>query len=324
MAVAQERPGQRDSQERPGARRSEATERQEETTRGSQRVGAGQQGHAEQMQSLDAFIAAGLIIDNQEEIELNRAAMDKIQNEQAKQYAQKMIEEHTKVVQQLQQIVPQDVSSELQFTSARAGEPSADGQQQRTEERATSERETKQRESRQRGQRGADQQGADQQGADQQGADQPGAAERRSPGANDDAQEATRREESQTTTRRPGAAQGQDEADVHLTAVVITRGAPMHRMLMIHRAKAENCLAISKQQLEQADASQVDQVYLGQQVAAHVAMLSKLRALEGQTGAELQQLITQGEKATQQHLTMAEQLMKQIGSEGGARPSNNQ
>ena len=66
---------------------------------------AGGQGQRGQLgdQGLVRWIAAG----NEAEIRVNENAQQKAQNEQVKQFAQKMVEEHTKLGQQLQQAAAQ-------------------------------------------------------------------------------------------------------------------------------------------------------------------------------------------------------------------------
>src|SRR5688572_508517 len=60
-------------------------------------------------QSPDHQIAALLAIGNQEEIALAKLGMEQAQNEEVKQFAQMMVDEHTKVLQQLRKVAPQAV-----------------------------------------------------------------------------------------------------------------------------------------------------------------------------------------------------------------------
>lgn len=67
------------------------------------RAGEDQQRAQGRQESLaDGQIAAALIIDNQKEIALAELASQQAQNEQVKEFAQKMIEDHKQLVQQLQ------------------------------------------------------------------------------------------------------------------------------------------------------------------------------------------------------------------------------
>jgi len=64
---------------------------------------------AESAQSADHQIAAMLAIGNQAEIAVARSASEQLQNEDVKQFAKMLVDDHTKALQQLQKVAPQAV-----------------------------------------------------------------------------------------------------------------------------------------------------------------------------------------------------------------------
>lgn len=90
----------------------------------------------------DGQLAAVLIIDNQKEIALAEIAAQEAQNEQVKQFAQKMIQDHKQFVQQLQRFAESAGIQEQQFTleSGATGERSRSTTQQRPQQAEREER----------------------------------------------------------------------------------------------------------------------------------------------------------------------------------------
>lgn len=60
--------------------------------------------------SMDEFIASCLLIGNQEEVALAQEALSRAQNENVKQFAQKLIDDHQRAIQKLQQHAKQGIS----------------------------------------------------------------------------------------------------------------------------------------------------------------------------------------------------------------------
>ncbi len=55
--------------------------------------------------------------------------------------------------------------------------------------------------------------------------------------------------------------------------------------------------------------------YIGQQIVAHTCMLAHLQALKDSGPQELQQLASQGDKTTRQHLDKAMKIAEELGGE---------
>jgi predicted outer membrane protein len=92
--------GQAGSATRPGAASSKATGQAGQARTANKPVGGAA------AQSADHQIAGLLAIGNQEEIALAKLASERVENEEVKQFAKMMIDDHTKVLQQLQKLAP--------------------------------------------------------------------------------------------------------------------------------------------------------------------------------------------------------------------------
>jgi predicted outer membrane protein len=105
--VAQQIPGQVDrpattDRDRPAARQLDRDPSGRETTQFGQRDVQGRAGaHG---QEVEKYLAQCLALKNQSEIEIAQLAQQQSQNPQVKQFAQKMVQDHSKFAQQLQQL----------------------------------------------------------------------------------------------------------------------------------------------------------------------------------------------------------------------------
>lgn len=114
----------------------------------SQRRSEGQQSSQSTSQA-DGQLAAALIIDNHKEIALAELASQEAQNEQVKEFAQKMIQDHRQFVQQLQRFataagIPEEqltleggTTGERGRSATRQRDPQAEAQRSREEEQST-------------------------------------------------------------------------------------------------------------------------------------------------------------------------------------------
>lgn len=87
----------------------------------------------------------------------------------------------------------------------------------------------------------------------------------------------------------------------------------IHRqMFQIAQAEAQECLRLAKNELTKFQGDKFDQAFLGQQIAAHLAMNAKLKAPEGHVSNSLEQVLQQARQSTEQHQRTAEQLMNTL------------
>jgi predicted outer membrane protein len=86
----------------------------------------------------------------------------------------------------------------------------------------------------------------------------------------------------------------------------------------IHRQIGERCLAMTREKLQEKQGPAFDKAFVGTNIPMHIHMLASLEVLQDYASPELQKLLQQGTKTTQQHLEHAEQLMRHLDS--GAQP----
>jgi predicted outer membrane protein len=99
---------------------------------GATRTGTDAGAQPGQADKLAQHVAICLTLGNQEEIQLGQFAQQRAQNPQVKQFAQTMVEEHGRAVQQLQQAMPEVASLNLELNAqAGAGEAGATSATQR-------------------------------------------------------------------------------------------------------------------------------------------------------------------------------------------------
>jgi predicted outer membrane protein len=134
----------------------------------------------------------------------------------------------------------------------------------------------------------------------------------------------TRPASGQTGVQQAGAPQqfGNQPNGVQQAASTQPAGAGGHdaQMVALQRTIAQQCLALTQRELDEAGAD-FDHCYIGQQVGAHVAMLAKLQGSEQFAGPELRGFIQEATKTVEQHLQHAKQIAKELKSEAPGNAS---
>jgi predicted outer membrane protein len=82
--------------------------------------------------------------------------------------------------------------------------------------------------------------------------------------------------------------------------------------IQLHREIAQECLASSKEALGKKKDGEMDQCFMGFQIAKHAAMKTKLTVLQRHASSELAQVLAQGAETTEKHLKEAEAIMKKL------------
>ena len=219
-------------------------------------------------QALVRWIAAG----NEAEIRINEFAQQQAQNDQVKQFAQKMVQEHTKLGEQLRQAAQGGQGG---------GQPGATGR--RAGERDRSARP------------GA----ADQNDADGASGRRPRAGERRNNAADDnnvsllqDEQQGRRAGQA----GRPGAAM---------------RGGN-NPFVALHEEIKRQCAESTIQALREKQGQEFDHSFMHQQVIEHMAMLDTLKVAQNHASQNLRPALQEAQRHTQQHLEQAKQILEQL------------
>jgi predicted outer membrane protein len=129
FAFAQQQADQTRRSERVGERRDQLSENREERqeNRGARQAERSRDGRELTIginnnsdNSLDQFIASCLLIGNQEEVALAQVAVDRAENENVKQFAQMLVDDHQKTIQKLQQHAKQGVGLDSEPTLSAA------------------------------------------------------------------------------------------------------------------------------------------------------------------------------------------------------------
>jgi len=264
---------------------------------------ANQGGRSGQMatRNIEGHAADCLILKNEEEIQLLQSAQSKIQNDELKQAAQKMIQDHQQAIRKLQRFaMHRGQGGASQTTNGSSGQGAAAA-------------------------------------SAQAGAGTTGGATTRDPSANTtgasgtsvasrDAGRGQTREALRVGTDNQGgagrdAASGQDSA----TAGGQMGGSPLaNALFQVAQREKEECLKLTQEDLNKHEGAKFDKALAGQQCVMHGNMLAKLRALQSQqSSSEFGQLVQELEKTTQQHKEHIDQLLTSLdkGSDRGSESS---
>jgi predicted outer membrane protein len=245
---------------------------------------------------LQSHIANCLILGNEEEIALSKFALEKAQNPQVKEFAQKMVDEHTQLNQKLQKFASEQSISLTGTTHATA--------RQTTTTTAPAERD-------------ADRANPNR---DQQNLADDAARNERTPARAGQSPDRAGRSVADRDPTAADAAQPRESTTTTRTEYTSVRGgASSDQLFQLAKEAAEHCLQMTKQELSQHQGEEFDMGYMGTQMGMHIQMLAKLKAAEGHVSGELQQVLQEAQQHTMQHKQEAEQIKQQLkaGSESG-------
>jgi len=95
-----------------------------------------------------------------------------------------------------------------------------------------------------------------------------------------------------------------------------------HQVFALQKRVAQECLALTQQELGQKQGPEFDECYMGSQVGAHIGMLAKLRGSQQFASGELKQVIQEAEQTVQKHLDQAKQIAKEVRVQGAPRQTS--
>ena len=124
--------------------------------------------------------------------------------------------------------------------------------------------------------------------------------------------------EATAATPATGVRPASAEEPVATTAAAANPGQA-NRGLQLAQAVKQECLNLTQEELAQKEGAEFDKAYIGQQVGAHIGMLAELRGSKNFATGQLQQVITEGEQMTQQHLAEAKQIKSQMKEQRSAQ-----
>lgn len=85
-------------------------------------------------------------------------------------------------------------------------------------------------------------------------------------------------------------------------------------MMQIHDELARQCLKTTLRELGHKPPSEFDRCYMGTQIHAHLKMADMLEVYKKHCGSELREVLTEAAETTQEHLTMAKKIAKELES----------
>lgn len=130
----------------------------------------------------------------------------------------------------------------------------------------------------------------------------------------------TRDESTQTPSTKSGVEQAKGTSKAGERAVQQTNatetaaahsGQPVDA-LQLHKEIAQECLMTSKEALGKKDATEMNQCFIGFQIAKHAAMKTKLTVFERHASGELAPIFAQGAEMCGEHMKEAETIMKKL------------
>jgi predicted outer membrane protein len=232
------------------------------------------------------YITDCLMNGNRAEITLARIAEQRATDPQVKQFAERMIQEHTAFLNKLQSAQGTASGQQDGAESAAGGQRNGDqaNGNQTTGNQATGDRA--------RGDQANQGQGAV--GASGVDVNAPGAQVHVGPG---------------DSFRPTGAAGGAGNS----------QAGGARQFLHLQKEVEAQCLQSKTRELSQKEGAQFDRCYMNSQVAAHMKMADELTVYSRNVSENLQSTLQEGLQTTKQHLAMAKQIAERL---EGATPSS--
>jgi predicted outer membrane protein len=227
---------------------------------------------------VDYFLASCLLGQNQGEVQLSEIALQKSENPEVKQFAQKMVTDHKRLIEQLQPLAAMQSGANRPASSLLGGTSEAQGRSETTVGRTTDTTAVP-------GSSGAGQ------------TIPPAGATTTPPGANPARDIAT---------------------NVTANAAMAAAGGPVHQLMQIEKQINERCLQIARDELQQKSGAEFDKCFVGYAIGAHGHTVAALEVIGKQSQGRLAQVAQQAQPTVQQHLDQAKQLMKRLDSQSSA------
>ncbi len=245
--------------------------------------------------SLEGHVANCLILANQTEIALLRAGKEQSQNEELQQLAEKMVQDHEKHVQKLEQ-----------FASKQASELTVDGQDDAPRIRGDRRRQGQPDQPPQTEDRRPDTGVQDQRPDPRRDAgDRPGQPEAQQ--QQPDVQRPRERQDALGQDRNPLQQRG-DARRVGRTS----DSTVLDELVRLDKEAAQEFIRLVKEEFQEKEGSEFDKAFVSQQVGAHIGMLAKLKAAENVGSSEFQNLVREGQETAKEHKQQVKQLYKDV------------
>ncbi|MHB0958551.1 MAG: DUF4142 domain-containing protein [Pirellulaceae bacterium] len=236
----------------------------------------------------DQEIAAYLLAGAKKEIELSKLGQQQAQHEAVKEFAGKMVKEHTQQAEKLARIAGTRQSGSL--TQSDSGTST-----QRSEVSSQPGGQTPRQDAREEAREGREQ-----------------AREQARESRTEAREQVTEsREQRQESRRETGADSRPEGAEARRIAAGSTAGQGLD-WVSVQQQIAKQCLESAKKELASKQGAEFDKCFMGMQVAGHMVMLDQLQVFRQHAQGALQQDIEQSISMTEQHLAEARQIMDQV------------
>jgi len=237
-----------------------------------------------QSQVVDRYLASCLLARNEAEVQLSEIALKKSENAEVKQFAQKMIQDHRKMIEQLQPLAGMQGGNKSSTSSTFGTQSESLGRSDATEGRTSDTKAL------------------------------PGSSGAGQTSSPTGTATAAPRSDVSTDTSIATANATKNE---HMAGA----GGAVHQLMQIDRQIGERCLQMARDDLQQKSGAEFDKCYVGNAIDAHIHALAALEVIGQQTQGQLAQVAQQAQPNVQQHLEQAKQLVKQLEGQSGASGS---
>jgi predicted outer membrane protein len=215
---------------------------------------------------------------NKGEVELSKIALQKSENAEVKQFAQKMIQDHQKMIEQLQPLTAMHGDANRSTSSILGGNSESQGRSATTEGRTSDTTAL--------------------------------------PGSSGASQ--TLAPTGTSANVPPSDSTTEITASTNATATAGAGGSALHQLMQIDRQINERCLQMARDELQQKSGVEFDKCYVGNAINAHTHALAAVEVIGKQTQGALAQVAQQAQPTVQQHLEHAKQLIKQLEGQSSA------
>jgi len=269
--------------------------------------------------TLQQHIADCLILSNEEEIALSRYAIEHTDNEDIRNFAHSMIEDHTNYVNDLRRFATpgqifdlrdrryngQTSNSSTNRSSTNQSSTSGTSQSQSLNNRSQSRNDDNDRSDRSDRNDSRTNDSDNNRSAvenrsqnDQSSGGLNQGAGNQNTGNQSSVNQSNGRQTVTTNRFATGTATGDSTGST----------ADLHQLFNTERRIKQECLKIAKEDLSKLHGSDFDGCFLGMQIGMHNGMLAKLRVAQTQVSGSFAQVLRRGEQTTQEHKSHAEHL----------------
>jgi predicted outer membrane protein len=236
---------------------------------------------------LDQALARWLLTKNESAIRLSQFGQQQAQDPQVREFADRMIQDHRKLSQQLQPF-----AGRAGFQSG----TSSSSQLQSSQSATQSSQSTRDQSS--------------------QASRDPSSP---SPGTSDQQSQATRdplSQPSSQTGRDASSQTSQERTSAGQSSQSHTSAAGQHgaleQLLSIHEQVESKCGETLKKGLQKKQGAQFDQTFMGLQILGHMKMIDTVQVMQQHASPQLQDVLEQAQQSAQQHLEMAEEINQKL------------